>query len=47
MAHVLRIDICVGLMFIVFWFWMNELGGPNVGKKSSIDHRLVFWEVRA
>jgi hypothetical protein len=25
---------------------MNELVGVDVGKKSSIDHKWVVWEVR-
>ena len=25
---------------------LNELGGVNVGKKSSIDQNWVAWEVR-
>ena len=30
----------------LFQLWMNELGEVSVGKKSSINHNLVAWEVR-
>ena len=25
---------------------MNEVGGVSVGQKSSINHKMVTWEVR-
>ena len=40
------IDIRVCLMFIIIWLWMNDLGEVSVAKKSSINQKLVAWEVR-
>ena len=33
-------------MFTVIFVWMNEVGGVNVGQKSSVNHKMVAWEVR-
>ena len=40
-----KISILAWCLYL-FWLWMNELGGFNVGKKSSINQGWVAWELR-
>ena len=34
------------LILIIFWLWRNEVSRFNLGKKSSINQKMVAWEFR-